>query len=78
MPKAFSTPSLVALNITSQELGRGGAFLPPPTKVVLSNSPTTIGLKHFASYFIGWCFSSKNSLSQAFWPFHFGEDNKIG
>ena len=37
MPKAFSTPSLVALNITSQELGRGGgAFLPPlPTKIVL-------------------------------------------
>ena len=28
IPKAFSTPSLVALNITSQELGRG-AFLPP-------------------------------------------------
>ena len=31
MPEAFSTPNLVALPITSQELGRGGgAFLPPP------------------------------------------------
>ena len=30
MPEAFSTPNLVALPITSQELGRGGgAFLPP-------------------------------------------------
>ena len=45
MPEAFSTPNLVALPITSQELGRG-AFLPPPTKIVLSNSPTTIGLSY--------------------------------
>ena len=44
MPEAFSTPNLVALSITSKELG-GGAFLPPPTKIVLSNSPTTIGLR---------------------------------
>ena len=44
MPEAFSTPNLVPLPITSQELGRG-AFLPPPTKIVLSNSPTTIGLR---------------------------------
>ena len=30
MPEAFSTPNLVALPITNQELGRGGgAFLPP-------------------------------------------------
>ena len=43
MPEAFSTPNLVALPITSQELGRG-AFL-PPTKIGLSNSLTTIGLK---------------------------------
>ena len=43
MSEAFSTPNLVALPIASQELGRG-AFL-PPTKIVLSNSPTTIGLK---------------------------------
>ena len=43
MPEAFSTPNLVALPITSQELGRGG-FFAPPTKIVLSNSPTTIGL----------------------------------
>ena len=43
MPEAFSTPNLVALPITSQELGRV-AFLPPPTKIVISNSPTTIGL----------------------------------
>ena len=45
MPEAFSTPNLVALPITSQELARG-AFLPPPTKIVLSNSPTTIGLNN--------------------------------
>ena len=44
MPEAFSTPNLVALPITSQELGRGGLFCPPPTKIVISNSPTTIGL----------------------------------
>ena len=45
MPEAFSTRNLVALPITSQELGRGGGgFAPPPTKIVLSNSPTTIGL----------------------------------
>ena len=44
MPEAFSTPNLVALSITSKELGRGGFFAPPPTKIVLSNSPTTIGL----------------------------------
>ena len=44
MPEAFSTPNLVALSITSKELGRGGLFCPPPTKIVLSNSPTTIGL----------------------------------
>ena len=29
MPEAFSTPNLVALPITSQELGRGGFFAPP-------------------------------------------------
>ena len=45
MPEAFSTPNLVALPITSKELGRGGFFAPPPTKIVLSNSPTTIGLR---------------------------------
>ena len=45
MAEAFSTPNLVALSITSKELGRGGGlFCPPPTKIVLSNSPTTIGL----------------------------------
>ena len=44
MPEATSTPSLVALSITSQELGRG-AFLPPPNQIGLSNSPTTIGLR---------------------------------
>ena len=43
MPEASSTPNLVALPITIQELGRR-AFLPPPTKIGLSNSPTTIGL----------------------------------
>ena len=45
MPEAFSTPNLVALPITSQELGRGGGGFCPPTKIVLPNSPTTIGLK---------------------------------
>ena len=44
MPEAFSTPNLVALSITSKELARG-CFFAPPTKIVLSNSPTTIGLK---------------------------------
>ena len=29
MPEAFNTPNLVALPITSQELGRGGFFAPP-------------------------------------------------
>ena len=41
MPEAISTPNLVALPITSQELGRGAL---PPTKIGLSNSPTTIVL----------------------------------
>ena len=45
MPEAFSTPNLVALTITSQELdGGGGGLFCPPTKIVLLNSPTTIGL----------------------------------
>ena len=44
MPEAISTPYLVALTITSQELDRRGLFC-PPTKIVLSNSPTTMGLK---------------------------------
>ena len=43
MPEAISTPNLLALPITSQELGREG-FFAPPTKIGLSNSPTTIGL----------------------------------
>ena len=43
MPEAISTQNLVTLPITNQELGRGG--FAPPTKIVLSNSPTTIGLK---------------------------------
>ena len=30
MPEAISAQNLVTLPITSQELGRGGAFLPPP------------------------------------------------
>ena len=29
MPEAFSTPNLVALPITKEELGRGGFFAPP-------------------------------------------------
>ena len=45
MPEAISTQNLVTLPIASQELGRGGLFCPPPTKIGLSNSPTTIGLK---------------------------------
>ena len=44
MHEAVSTPHLVALPIISQELGGGGAFA-PPTKIGLSNSPTTIGLR---------------------------------
>ena len=32
MPEAFSTPNLVALSITSKELGRGGFFAPPQPK----------------------------------------------
>ena len=32
MPEAFSTPNLVALSITSKELGRGGFFAPPPNQ----------------------------------------------
>ena len=47
MPEAFTTTNLVAVTITSQELDRG-AFCPPPTKIVLSNSPTTIGLTKIA------------------------------
>ena len=43
MPEAISTQNLVTLPITSQELGGGGLFC-PPTKIGLSNSPTTIGL----------------------------------
>ena len=56
MPEAFSTPNLVALPITSKELGRGGGFFAPPTKIVLSNSPTTIGLRYrnSAMYFVKW------------------------
>ena len=45
MPEAFSTSNLVALSITSKELGRGAFLPPPPTKIVLSNSPPTIGLR---------------------------------
>ena len=30
MPEAFSTPNLVALPITSKELGRGRFFAPQP------------------------------------------------
>ena len=44
MPEAFSAPNLVALPTTSQQLGRGGGLFCPPCKIVLSNSPTTIGL----------------------------------
>ena len=43
MPEAISTPNLIALPITSQELGRWAS--PPPTKIGQSNSPATIGLK---------------------------------
>ena len=43
MPEAISTQDLVTLPITSQELGRGGGLFCPPTKIGLSNSPTTIG-----------------------------------
>ena len=45
MPEAISTKNLVTLPITSQELGGGGAFLLPPSKIGLSNNLTTIGLK---------------------------------
>ena len=51
MPEAFSTPNLVALPITSQELDRGCFLTPPPTKIGLSNSPTTIGLTRRATDF---------------------------
>ena len=44
MPEAISTEKLVTLPITSQELGRGGGLFCPPTKIGLSNSPTTTGL----------------------------------
>ena len=30
MPDAFSTPNMVALPITSEDVGRGGFFTPPP------------------------------------------------
>ena len=48
MPEAISTETLVTLPITSQEFDRGGGFFAPPptTKIGLSNSPTTIGLKN--------------------------------
>ena len=46
MPEAISKPNLVALPITSQELGRG---ILPPAKIGLSNSPTTIGLNRNSS-----------------------------
>ena len=59
MPEAFSTPNLVALPITSKELGRGGFFAPPPTKIVLSNSPTTIGLSKSQRTF---CFQARNAI----------------
>ena len=42
MSDAISTQNLVTLPISSQELGRG--LFCPPTKIGLSNSPTTIGL----------------------------------
>ena len=48
MPEAISTQNLVTLPITSQELGRGGGFFAPLTKIGLSNSPATIGLKRLA------------------------------
>ena len=48
MPEAISTRNFVTLPITSQELGRGGLFCPPPpNQIGLSNSPTTIGLIQF-------------------------------
>ena len=37
MPDVISTPNLVALTITSQELGRGGAFLPMPDVISTPN-----------------------------------------
>ena len=61
MPEAISTQNLVTLPVTSQELGRGGgAFLPPPTKIGLSNNPTTIGLK--SSNIEKKTFSTKNDV----------------
>ena len=48
MPEAISTQNVATLPITSQELGRG-AFLPLPTKIGLSYSPTTIGLRNDSS-----------------------------
>ena len=45
MSEAFSTQNLVALPITGQELDGGGGLFCSPTKMGLSNSPTTIGLK---------------------------------
>ena len=50
MPVAFSTPNLVALPITSQESSWGGGLFCPPTKIGLSNSPTTIRLKTSFAY----------------------------
>ena len=44
MHEAISTRNLVALPIAIQELDRGVLFC-PPTKIGLSNSPTTIELK---------------------------------
>ena len=44
MLEAISTTNVVALPITNQELGRGGGLFCPPTKIGLSNSPTTVGL----------------------------------
>ena len=44
MPEAISTPNLVAMPITSQELGGGKGMFLPPSKKDVSDNPTTIGL----------------------------------
>ena len=53
MHEAFSTPNLVALPITSQELGRG-AFCPPPNQNRTIKKPNHYGVKVPIVFRRGW------------------------
>ena len=60
MPKDISTPNLVALPITSQELGRGGFFAPPSQNRTIKepnhyrvNKSASIGVQGYCKSFLG-------------------------